>query len=152
MGRTSEDLLASIDRDFPTAHPPTERIAPCTHEDCDECAEIEHDFAGRTWNEITDEKLRYHSGSIHFLMSDPAWRYFLPAFLRSIVKTSGMADDAVADSTVAALSSKYMEEARASGLEPSQRRTIVQVLRWLDLRQDVGKVLAEWEERLSTTG
>jgi hypothetical protein len=59
---------------------------------CFECAEIAEAFRGKNWQELHDVRfLRYYDAALS-LFKPPAFRYFLPAYMRAVLIDAEVAD------------------------------------------------------------
>lgn len=108
---------------------------------CCECSEMSAAFGARPWPEISLEELL--SGRETALLSEVAWRYYLPSMIIWCIREPEIVD-VIQDNLVFQLAPPGMQEEwawkwfkpRASGFNREQRQAIVAFLGWYQERQE----------------
>ena len=107
---------------------------------CCECSEISAAFGARPWQEISLDDLL--SGRETALLSEAAWRYYLPSMIIWSIRATE-AVDVIQDNLVYQLSPPATQEEwawkwfkpRARGFNREQRQAVVAFLNWYHERQ-----------------
>ncbi len=137
-------LLSEIELAFSVSQPPPGSLIECG---CEECEELQRDFSGRCWRDVPDEVIQYHQGDLP-LFSDAAWRYYLPAYLRLVLR--GRDKAGVRDFVFYSLSPEYLTAEQAQAFSPTEVKVLRSYLQWeLDSasgceRGKCAKVLEFW--------
>lgn len=122
-----------VESSFPQTQSPPDKCTTCG---CSECCNLDVAFRGREWNEIPDSVIEYEHGSLP-LLSDEAFRYFLPAYLHRSIRDD--ADKtAVPEFLLYALAPDSFNLPRFGGLTPSQVTTVHRYLEYYlaDVKDD----------------
>ena len=131
--RTTKDrIIEDIDRHFISATAPeTDEIVDDIPSDM-ERQEIKAAFSSRARNEVSFAMVLKHAESL-FLFTPKAWVYYAPVYMKTMLARFRDAEIVVDIfvSTLAQYGASYQKL-----LTPEQRRTIVDVLRWLLRRLD----------------
>lgn len=103
--------------------------------------EIRNAFAAYAWNDVPDELLYREYAALHFFTS-AGFRYFLPAFMRSMT-TCYKADEAMNDTVVWSLTYRPQEPdfrgaqlERFTGFSPAQGASILHFLEYMAANHD----------------
>ena len=129
-----------IARAFPPGQPWIDAVPGCPPE----IIQIERDFRGRSWPEVTTAVCNSHSDAFHMLDLEPLV-YFLPSFLRASVSDPNWV---AAESLVYFVCSGHAHELYLR-LTNEQRDAMVGVVAWL-LTHDDGYFASGEQEQFVT--
>ena len=148
---TNERALAEIDAAFASAPRPTNR--ELLHPQCADDNDIVALYAYPHWHDVPDDLVEREYAALSFL-SAAAFRHFLPAYLRWVLRRpeSGAA---VVSSTVWSLDPTMYEApldafaaSKFDELDEAQTRAIVKFLEAMPPDEDVDRALAYWNARI----
>jgi hypothetical protein len=89
---TTDQLVALLEAAFPSdTVPAAERIADRAGAVGDERTQVVDDYAGMRWTDISSEVLGFNAEAL-FFMTDEAFVYYLPAFIRKYLRDRKAAD------------------------------------------------------------
>ena len=142
MTRHPQDVIDSVQaafRDVPL--PPGNAL---WNDHCCECAETSAAYGARPWTEISLEDLL--AGRETALLSETAWRYYLPSMMIWCVRAPEIVD-VIQDNLVFQLAPPETQEEwawkwfgpRASGFSGAQRQAIAAFIQWHKERQEANR-------------
>lgn len=135
----AQDVIDNVHEAFKGVPLPSKEALWNHH--CCECSETSAAFGARPWSEISLEELL--SGRETALLSEAAWRYYLPSMVVWCVRAPEVVD-VIQDNLVYQLAPPQTQEEwarkwftpRASGFNREQRQAIVAFLNWYQERQE----------------
>jgi len=88
----SAQIDAALEAAFPLEpRPPDKNIVYDASGEHDECMQVLADYAGRLWTDVPTDILGFNADALHF-MTDEAFLYYLPAFIRKYLREREGAD------------------------------------------------------------
>ncbi len=135
----AQDVIDQVHAAFKDIPLPSKETLWNNH--CCECSETSAAFGARPWSEISLEALL--SGRETALLSEVAWRYYLPSMIIWCIRAPEVVD-VIQDNLVYQLAPPETQEEwawkwfkpRASGFNREQRQAIVLFLNWYRERQE----------------
>lgn len=131
--RSAQEIIDQVHAAFKDVPLPSAETLRNDH--CCECSETSAAFGARPWSEISLEDLL--SGRETALLSEAAWRYYLPSMIIWCIRNPEVVD-VIQDNLVYQLAPPVTQEEwawnwfkpRASGFNRDQRVAIVAFLNW----------------------
>jgi hypothetical protein len=135
----AQDIIVQVHAAFKDVTLPSREALWNNH--CCECSETSAAFGAKPWLEISLEELL--SGRETALLSEAAWRYYLPSMIIWCICATEVVD-VIQDNLVYQLAPPETQEEwawqwfkpRASGFNREQRQAIVAFLNWYQEREE----------------
>jgi len=135
----AQDVIDQVHAAFKNVPLPSKDALWNNH--CCECSETSEAFGARPWSEISLEELL--SGRETALLSEAAWRYYLPSMIIWCIRAPDVVD-VIQDNLVYQLAPPETQKEwawkwfmpRASGFNREQCQAIVAFLNWYQERQE----------------